>query len=243
MALQNKDIILLYQEVLRAYNQTSLWRIFGEWLFSSYVRIFMFIMCLLSIATLLFLFLFNENPFYNALYLTAIFIIEIIAFKVSVKSIINFYKLDEYKDFALFHKENWLSFKYLRFKNYFLKRNNISKRDINALIRFLESILEGEFVFNIDWKFVLGFIASLAPVLGSWEMTSIFYKNKQEPSLIMMLMFFLTFLAIIGVIVSAIVFGIMVIKIIWKPEKDKTKEILLFLKLLREELHAKEQSG
>ncbi len=37
------------------------------------------------------------------LYLSAIVIIEIIAIIASAKSIINFYNIDKYKDFALFH--------------------------------------------------------------------------------------------------------------------------------------------
>ena len=238
MALQDKDIVLLYQEVLRVYNQVSLWRIFRKWLLSSYIRIFIFIMYLIFFV-LLSLLLLNEKPLYNALYLTIIFVIGVISLKILAKSIINFYKLDKYKDFALFHKENWLSLKYLLFKNYFLKRNNISREDIDTLIRFLESILEKEFVFNIDWKFMLSFIVSLVSVFGSWEAANTFYKNKQEPSLIMTLAVFLIFLVIIGVIIFVIVSGIIAIKIIWKPEKDKTKEILLFLKLLREELHGK----
>ena len=238
MALQDKDIVLLYQEVLRVYNQVSLWRIFRKWLLSSYIRIFIFIMYLISFV-LLSLLLLNEKPLYNALYLTIIFVIGVISLKILAKSIINFYKLDKYKDFALFHKENWLSLKYLLFKNYFLKRNNISREDIDTLIRFLESILEKEFVFNIDWKFMLSFIVSLVSVFGSWEAANTFYKTKQEPSLIMTLAVFLIFLVIIGVIIFVIVSGIIAIKIIWKPEKDKTKEILLFLKLLREELHGK----
>ena len=186
MAPQYKDIILLYQEVLRAYNQVSLWRIFRKWLLSSYVRIFIFVIYFISILVLFLLILFNESLLYNMLYLSAISIIEIIVLKVSTKSIINFYKLDKYKDFALFHKENWLSFKYLLFKEYFLKQNNINKKDIDILIRFLESVLEREFAFNVDWKFVLSFIVSLASVLGSWEVTRAFYKGKQEPSLLIM---------------------------------------------------------
>ncbi len=239
MASHNKDVILLYQKVLKTYSQVSLWRIFRKWLLSNYIRIFIFVIYFISIPVLIILFLFNENLLYKMLDLSAIFIIEIIAIIVSAKSIINFYNIDKYKDFALFHKENWLSLKYLLFREHFLKQNNISKEDINALISFLERILEREFAFNIDWKFVLSFITSLVSVLGSWNVASTFYKGKQDPSPIIALTFPLIFLIVVGAIVLIIAFGIMTIKIIWKPEKDKTKEILLFLKLLREELYAK----